>query len=64
MPGFLYRSGRISLYGAPKGIGPFQIERAVGTEVMPRSVKIVHKRLTIGVKMLVDYAARALDSTY
>ena len=32
--------------------------------MMAGSVKIVHERLTVRVKMLVYFAARALDSAY
>ena len=31
---------------------------------MPGSVKIVHKRLTVRVEMLVNFGARAFDSAY
>ena len=32
--------------------------------MMPWGVKIVHKRLAVRVKMLVDFAAWAFDSAY
>ena len=62
MPRLLHRAGRVPLHGASYRIRPFHIDRAVGAEVMAGSVKIVHEWLTVRVKMLVYFAARALDS--
>lgn len=57
VPSFLHRAWWHILHGSPQGVRSFNVERAAGTQMMARSVEIVHKRLAIGLKVLVHFYA-------